>query len=200
MQRKTSLEKRVRKEKLRTGTAIMDKKISNTIKEVNKQSKKRVLVALKPPLKTYDQECYEDMFTFVTTPISPEYLTKCAIEWVNMTYNNDDILFMNEYRMQKGIPQTTWEDWVNRSSKLKSAQSFVREIIAMRREKGGLLNKYNSAMVMKIQCVYSKEWKETEEWRSSLAAKNDTHQTQPIQVILENYPNSPLVPPKKTEE
>ena len=200
MLRKTTLEKSIAKEKKRSANAIMGKKITNSIKEVNKQSKKGGMVKLKEPLRTYHQEIYEDMFSFVTTPISDDYLKKCAREWIDVTKNNEEVLLTYEYRVQKEIPETTWSRWIKRSPELQFAQDLVRDIIAIRREKGGLLNKYNTVMVTKVQSHYSDAWKSTEEWRSSLSAKNESSNIQPIQVVLEAYPNSPLVPAKKMVE
>lgn len=197
MQRKSTLEKKTKKEKYRSGNAVMDKKISNSIKTVHKLSKKGGTTSLKEPIKTYDEEMYQDMFTFVTTPISAEYLKKCAREWIDVTRDNEDILFIHEYRVHKEIPEKTWERWIDRSPELQNARTLVRDIIAMRREKGAIQNKYNGAVITKVQCVYSKEWKETEEWRASLSAKHEESKVAPIQVILERYPDSPLVPMKK---
>jgi hypothetical protein len=200
MLRKTTLQKSITKEKKRSANAIMGKKISNSIKEVNKQSKRVGTVTLKEPLKTYQEEIYTNPYTLITTPVSQDYLKRLAREWINMTRDNEDVLFIHEYRVQKEILEITWQRWMNKCPELKEAYTVVKEIIAMRREKGALQNKLNGNIVAKIQCVYSKEWKETEEWRSSLSAKNESSNVQPIQVILESYPSSPLVPVKKTVE
>ncbi len=196
MERRTTLQKKQRTEKLRTGSAVVNKKINNSIKLVNKQSKMRTPVETKKPIMPFEQEYYLNMYSWIQIPISLEYVKKCAAEWVEMARDNE-VLLMDEYPVQKGIPTTTWYEWIGRCPELKSAQTQVKEMIAIRRERGAMQNKYNSGMVMRMQHYYKREWKEAEEWRSSLSAKNEAVAQQPIQVILERYPDSPLVPMKK---
>ncbi len=194
---KSTQEKKIAKVKKQSASAVMDQKTSNSITLVNKQVSSRTNP--KKELKTYHQEVYLDMYSFTMQPVSAEYKRKCALEWIEMT-RDTEVLLMSEYFIQKGIPKSTWDEWVKKDPDLKEAQSIVRAMIAVRRERGGLKNQYSSNLVTRMQHRYDPDWKEAEEWRSSLSAKNEGNGNQPIQVILERYPDSPLVPPKKTEQ
>lgn len=167
----------------------------NNSTKIAKQSKSAT------PIKTFTQEYYQDMYTFQTMPIPMHYFDKLAEEWVDYVKNNEDVLFMAEYHVKKGVSKTTFEEWVQRSPNLQAARAFVKEIISMRREKGALLRRYDPATVFKMQHTYDAAWKEMEEWRASLKEKSENQGSGNITVVMERFPNSPLVPHKrKTEE
>jgi hypothetical protein len=150
----------------------------------------------RPPLKTFEEEFYMDMYTFKMCPVPADYKKKCATEWVVMA-RDEEVLFLDEYRIKKGIPKTTFDRWIASCVELQEAKEFVRDIIAMRREEGALKNKYNVGMVMRIQHMYCDNWKKSEEWRAALRTKQEgVSNPQRIQVVLEPYPDSPLVPSK----
>jgi hypothetical protein len=131
---------------------------------------------------------------------SLESLKQWASDWIVSTKENEEILFPNQFRMRRGISIKTWNLWLRESVDLKEAEKEVLEIIAVRRELGAIENKYNAHIIGRSMPIYSKDWKELEEWRSTLNKKNEAAEsTQRIQVILEQYPNSSLVPEKKKE-
>ena len=192
MSQKSSLEKRVSKVKRQSARAVINQKTSNSIIAVNKQTK------IQTPLKSYHEEYYVDLFSGAKKPVSDEYLSKCAAEWLNMV-REEEVLLMTEYHVRKGIHPATWSNWMERSQELRDARDLVRCMIAIRRERGGLKNQYSAQWGLKQQYVYDPEWKESEEWRAKLAPKTE-NMMQPIQVILETFPSSPLVPVKKQRE
>jgi len=170
----------------------MNQKTSNSIIAVNKAPKMKV------PIKSYHEEYYVDLFSGAKKPVSEEYISKCAAEWLQMV-REEEVLLMNEYHVRKGIHPATWDQWVNRSKELRDARDLVRCMIAIRRERGGLKNQYSAQWGLKQHHVYDPEWKESEEWRARLAPKSESI-TQPIQVVLEKFPDSPLVPVKRQIE
>lgn len=170
----------------------MNQKTSNSIIAVNKAPKTKI------ELKTYHEEYFVDLFSGAKIPVTDEYISKCAAEWLQVV-REEEILLMTEYHVRKGIHPQTWSQWLNRSQELRDARDLVRCMIAIRRERGGLKNQYSAQWGLKQQHVYDKEWKESEEWRATLTPKAENG-TQPIQVILERFPDSPVVPVKKQIE
>jgi len=193
MVNKSSLEKKITKIKKQSARAVMNQKTANSITLVNKQTKSGM--DPKEPMKTYHQEYFVDLFSGAKIPVTDEYLKKCATEWLQLV-REEEVLLMSTYRLRKAIPNQTWDTWIQRCPELQAARDLVRDMIAERRECGGLKNIYSAQWGLKQQHVYDKEWKESEEWRANLASKV-ANSTQPIQVILENFPSSPLVPIKK---
>lgn len=196
MEPKSNLQKKLSKIKKQSARAVMNQKTSNSIIAVNKEPK--VDVNEEKPIKSYHEEYFVDLFSCAKIPVSDEYIQKCATEWLHMV-RDEEVLRMDSYMARKGIPNKTWERWIERSPELREAREMVRTLIAIRREEGGLKNKYSAQWGLKMQHFYDKDWKEGEEWRAKLVPK-DTISTQPIQVILEKFPDSALVPVKKQTE
>ncbi len=181
----------------------MEKKTKTPVKKgvkVNNTTKPNNATKETPKIKTFVQEFYTDIYTFQTMPIPNHYFDKVAEEWVNYVKNNDDVLFMGEYRIKKGVAKTTFEEWTQRSANMQIARAFVKEIIAMRREKGALLRKYDASTVFKMQYKYDADWKEMEEWRASMKERVEGASGSNITVVMERFPNSPLVPEKRKIE
>lgn len=168
--------------------------------KVNTSTKKDKVVKEPIKIKTFTQEFYTDIYTFQTMPIPEHYFDHIAAEWIDYVKNTDDVLFMGEYRIKKGISRTTFEEWTQRSPNMQIARAFVKEIIAMRREKGALMRKYDAGTVFKMQYKYDSDWKEMEEWRASLKEKVEGPSGSNITVVMERFPNSPLVPEKRKIE
>ena len=182
--------------KKQSASAVMKQKSSNSIIAVNKQPKSGM--DSKETMKTYHQEYFVDLFSGAKIPVTDEYLKKCATEWLGLV-QDEEILMMSTYRLRKRIPNQTWDTWIQRCPELKAARDLVRDMIAERRECGGLKFKYSAPLIMRMQHLYDQDWKESEVWRASLAPKSESI-TQPIQVVLERFPDSPLVPVKKQAE
>lgn len=176
------------------------KKRSRKALTVNNSTKRAKQSKETTQIKTYTQEFYQDMYSFQTMPIPEHYFDKLAEEWVDYVKNNDDVLFMGEYHIKKGVAKSTFEEWVQRNPNLQRARAFVREIISMRREKGALTRKYDPTTVFKMQHTYDNAWKEMEEWRASLKEKVENQGSGSITVVMERFPNSPLVPEKRKIE
>lgn len=151
----------------------------------------------KPVIKTVEEEYYKDMFSF-TRKISDEYLEKLALEWVDVSLKDNDMLCLEEFHIAKGIQAKTMSRWMQRCVQLQEAHDHVLSILGARREKGALTRKYDSSMVLKSMAMYNVKWKEIEEWRSALSAKVAAAGGG-IQVVeIEKFQDSPLVPHKKT--
>jgi hypothetical protein len=196
MDRKSPLQKKISKIKKQSARAVMNQKTSNSIIAVNKAP--RSDTKPKETLKSYHQEYFIDLFSGAKIPVTNEYIKKCAAEWLQLV-RDEEILMMSTYRLRKAIPRPTWDKWLERCPELKEARDLVRDMIAERRECGGLKFKYSAPLIMKMQHLYDPEWKESEEWRAKLAPKAENN-AQPIQVVLERFPDSPLVPVKKQAE
>jgi hypothetical protein len=192
---KSPLEKKKFDLKKRSASAIMKQRISNSITFV-KKAPKMDTKNVKNPLGNVERECYLNVNTFTMIPMVDDYFKKLAIEWIDLA-KNTEMLLMNEFHIQKGFSRAGFDKWIARSSELQEAQSIVRSIIGVRRERGGLKNEYNTNLVAKMQHNYDQDWKNSEEWRANLAVKHQISTQQPITVVLEAFPSSSLVPVKK---
>ncbi len=168
--------------------------------KVNTSTKRPEVAKKISTIKTFQQEYYTDMYTFQMKPIPEGYFVRIAEEWIDYVKNTPDVLLMSEYRIEKGISQDTFEDWVRKSPTLKEARDFVRGILALRREKGAIARKYDAGMICKVQHLYDIDWKQSEEWRASMKEKIEGPSGSNITVVMERFPNSPLVPEKRKRE
>lgn len=170
-------------------------KKTNKTNTITKQKAK----TCQPPIRTFKQEYYLDLFSFKMHPVSNDYLIKFALEWVNWVCNNEDVLTVNEYFICKGVHARTVWNWKQRCAELKEAHAFVLQVLGTRREKGALTRKYDSNMVRLTMSLYDSKWKELEEWQAQLRTK-ETQAINGIRVVeIERFPNSDLVPLRKIE-
>lgn len=177
----------------------MEKKRKKAVK-VNTSIKKDKVTNVAKPIKTMEEEFYRDMWSFQVMPVPPSYMEHLAQEWVHYVKNNPDVLLMSQYHEEKGISVSQWDRWVNKNPTLQEAREFVKRMIATRRELGGLMKKYDTGMICKVQQNYDKSWRESEEWRASLREKVEGSASGNITVVMERFPNSPLVPEKRKIE
>ncbi len=170
------------------------------------KTRKHSTVGKKPTIiagvevKTFEQEYFMDMFTLKMKPVSYDYKLKFALEWVNVAMADEDMLTLEEFYILKGIDPRTVERWLKTCPELQQAHDFVMCILGVRREKGGLNHKYDSAIVRTSMAIYSVRWKDIEEWRNAMKEKIAGSGSGTIRVVeLERFADSPLVPHKKVE-
>lgn len=142
------------------------KKITNTTTAKKKKSN-----PVRDAVKTFEEEFYRDMFSFKMVPIVNGYLEKIALEWVEVTLKDETILTLDDYYFLKGLQEFSVNRWMKRCIELKEAHDYAKAIIANRREKGAIINKYNSNTILRCMPLYSEKWKDLEEWRATLSAK-----------------------------
>ena len=148
-------------------------------------------------IKTFEEEYYRDMFTMKLQPVSVDYLLKFALEWVEWVMANDWVITLTAYINTKGVHKNTVDRWIVRCPELKEASDFVRQIIAERRDFGAATRKYSDSWIKHTHPLYDPEFKQLEEWRSSMKEKIAGAGGGKIVVEMSKSPNSDLVPERK---
>jgi hypothetical protein len=142
---------------------------------------------------------YRNMYTYTQMPISKDIIEKLALEYVNFTLSNPKVLKPSEFYTHKGMLRQSFENLRGNHPVLEEAHEFVKMIIGDRRETGALEKRLDAGIVSFTMPLYDKDWKELNEWRSKLKDPDQASNETKI-VVLEKYPDSPLVPKKKEEK
>jgi hypothetical protein len=78
---------------------------------------------------------------------------------------------------------------------MREAISIARQIICNRRERLGLMNKFNSSIVMGTYALYDPEYRA---YRKEISQKEGQGESKVI-VVLDKYPETETVPEKRDE-
>lgn len=142
-----------------------------------------------------------DFNEFKQRPVSEQWLAELSKRLVFWAKDNDDALILNEFFLKEGIGKSTVANWKKQSKLFKNSYDFAKQIIGTRREIGALNKKFDTNVVMFTMPMYSKSWKELEEWRSSLKVKElEKAGKQTITVVMEKVQSTEFVPKKKQEK
>lgn len=139
---------------------------------------------------------YFDLQSCKMKPISQNFidlLVERLITWADTT---EDALVFEEFFMLTKINSSDYYGWLPKHENLKMAHDYAKQVIGIRREKGGLKRKLDPGMIASSMPMYSKSWKELAEWRAKLKEESQ-NQGNNITVVLEKIPDSKLVPEKK---
>lgn len=136
-------------------------------------------------IKQHWTDSYQDVFTFKEKPVSEIYLMKLAHEMVKWARENEDALVLADFFNNKGIHRSDIQRWVGKHLFFKNAYEMTKSIIGSRREKGALLRKYDSTIVMRTMSIYDPEWKELELWRAKL--KEDQINNEPKVIVIKEF-------------
>ena len=115
-----------------------------------------------------------------------ERLSKELVAWAK---DDDDALILSEFYLLKGIPSASFYDMCGKYECLMAAKKVALRLIGIRREKGAIKNKFNSAMILRMQPAYDKEWYEVEERRAAISAKSKATEDKDIKytIVVDNY-------------
>ena len=125
-------------------------------------------------------EDYLDLFTFKMKPITEAFTHRFAAELIEWS-RQDDVLILKEFYLDRGIPRNTFYDWVNKYEVIKHAYNTAKERIGARREKGGMMRKFESSIISNSMPIYDADWKELLEWKAKM--RNDT-QDNTVKVVV----------------
>lgn len=116
---------------------------------------------------------------------------------------------IEEFLFEKGIPDSTYYDWLKRRPDLKKAHDAAVVYLGVLRESGALYGDMDRATVHKVQHEYSTTWKRALEYIARLNQATGNNMTAADALIaaidacakgVEKVPSSGLVPPKKATE
>jgi hypothetical protein len=141
---------------------------------------------------------YRDMKSFRMLPMSERGIERIATELIDWATNNEDALKMTQFYTKHGLNSHTIDRWCERVPFFREAIEHAKKIIGDRREIGALKKKYSESIVSASMAFYDPEWKALLEWRAKLA-RNEEDSSGVKFVVLEKFPDSPLVAEKKKE-
>lgn len=141
----------------------------------------------------YNRTHWQSFFEYSIKPPSAEYLKARAAQLLEWVKNVPDAVSIEEFLSEANVPQTTWYGWLKKSPELAAAHDYAKTTIGARRERKGLEGTYNSFLVGKSSAQYLKRYEDAED-RDAQKGKGLAQAL--IKVVTHNYPDSPLVPDK----
>ena len=151
---------------------------------------------VKPKKLNYDITFSLDIKTMRQRPISKAFIEQLAaklIQWVS----NEKQVIIDEFLQEIGFSAETFGEFRKRCPKLEEAYQYAKMCIGNKREKCGLYNKMNAAMVMKSMPSYSKRWGKLMEWHAGLTTKSEDSESKETIVVIEKYPETKVVIKRK---
>jgi hypothetical protein len=137
----------------------------------------------KPEITVTD--VYLDLFTLQQKPISQAFIERLSGELLEWAAKNKDALTVKEFVLNKGIQWRTFMRWTQSREPLKSVYEDVKLLIANRREKGMLKREYDTKCGMHMQYLWDDDWKQADEYHSSLRKKEQSEKQQgPVNVYM----------------
>ena len=143
---------------------------------------------------------YNDIFAPRQIPISLVELERIGLEMVEWALKDPDAYKISQFFHLKGISKDSMPRWRKRSKRFNELYEEALAIIGNRREIGGLKRQLDGGMVALSMPMYDPEWKAQVEWRKTLDKKNEEKQPTTQVVIVDRFPDSPLVPTKSEEK
>lgn len=132
-------------------------------------------------------------------PVSDKYLDDLAIRLRDWALYNEEAFKLSQFILEEGVWEGNFFKWLERNENLREAHKDALTAIGNRREIGALKKKLDSSLTTLTMPMYDPEWKKFIEWKSSLTQANKEEGGTKI-VVIEKFPESPLVPAKKDVE
>ena len=131
------------------------------------------------------------------SPKPDKYLQELADRLVLWASDDEDAIVLTEFMGKNRIAPKVFYQWCNRYEPLLEALNFAKIMIGTRREKMGLQRKLDSAFVEKTMPLYNTEYKA---WRLELMQKvGENQKPTEIKVIMQQFPSTPDVPERKSD-
>lgn len=144
-------------------------------------------------------EEYLDCFTFKMQPVTEMFLKRIAKELLEWAQNDKKALRLSQFYNSKKIPRKTFEGWY-KYDYFKEAKDMALLFIADRREIGTLEKRYEAGTNNFMMPEYDPSWKSMVQWRQELRNQAQGKNTGSVNVYLEQYPSSDMVPERKKTE
>lgn len=146
-------------------------------------------------------DLYRDLFTFREQPIMKASIDRLMEEALKEAVDNPNMLTVTQYFRKKGVAESTLRSWRKKYPDVHERYQELKSAVADNREVGGLTNKLNPAMVTYSMPLYSKQWQALMERKAELKKQAKEENQQGLKVIvMEKFPESPLVPSKVPRE
>lgn len=170
------------------GNIDSDRTIPQSTVPIEKKSKVEVLE------EYYN---YDSMRLIPITQGSLERLMENGRKWAR---EEEDAIKLSQFTDLNGIPLRTWQRWREAHKVVDEGTRDILMILGNKRELGLLKRKFEPGSTIFMMPHYDEDWKDMCKWRASLKPKEEGGKGGETFVVIEKYPNSPLVPEKKDEE
>jgi len=108
----------------------------------------------------------------------------------------DEAISLGGFCEISGLPKARLYEAAQRHEGMRKAIDIARQIICNRRERMGLMNKFNSSIVMGTYALYDPEYRA---YRKEIAQKEGQGEGK-IVVVLDKYPETETVPEKRSHD
>lgn len=108
----------------------------------------------------------------------------------------DEAISLGGFCEISGMPKARMYEAAQRHEGMREAMAVARQIICNRRERLGLMNKFNSSIVMGTYALYDPEYRA---YRKELSQKEGQGESKVI-VVLDKYPETEVVPDKEPQQ
>lgn len=132
--------------------------------------------------------------------VKEEELKALSDHLVCWAEKDESAISISQFAAKNGIPPSYFYRWASFSADLAAGIEIAKELIAARREYLGLSFKFHAGLVQAGMPIYSKDWRDLEEWRSALKQKEGASQpgANIFNVTVQKYAETDVVPQKPT--
>lgn len=141
---------------------------------------------------------YPDLFFLREHPM-PEAIIRRIIDEMIEFAERPTTLTAKQFWNEKKINSRYYHLWKEKHPDLEQAYNYLLAKIAERRDLGAITRQYDGNYIKDSQPIYDPEYKALLEWKASLAKKEEGAGQGNITVVLEQFPESRLVPKKKAD-
>jgi hypothetical protein len=149
--------------------------------------------------KTMQLDTFINYKTMLQEPLTTTNLERLCRDLTAWAMGDENALKVTQFLEGRGINQRTWTRWVAKYEILAEANDFAMMCIGTRREIGLITRKLDSQSTTVSMLLYDPQWRDIFAMKAKLMAQEGLQSGQRI-VVLEKFPNSDLVPIRKTEE
>lgn len=174
--------------------------------KTNKHTTKKKDIAKKQcvPKRDWDgpkwAEAYAHCFGLIYKPVTEAFINAFFEDMFKYITEDESILQIEAYYLKKGISIQTYLDWLKKFPQAKKINELCVNIVGARRELGAMKNELNAKFVSVNLYNYLPQYKEAEEWRSSLKEKETEKLANALKIVeIPAFGSSDLVP-KKTNK
>jgi hypothetical protein len=145
---------------------------------------------------------YPDLFFFREEPTPYALIERLMQEWRTEWLPKPRSLRIRQFFNEKGISSKYLYQWVEKYPEVKETYDFVLDALADKRDIGATLKdgELNGEQVRHTFWRYEQGEKDFIAWKAGLTKKEEGAGQGNIMVVLEQFPESRLVPKKKVDE
>lgn len=118
-------------------------------------------------------------------PATDAMLERFADDQLEYYNTNPDVYNMEKYRITRGVPKSTYFDWLKRNAYLKAKHDFCLEIIALRRKER--VTDHDPKFLTHTLHTYDEKHDRANKYKAALRDYENESKSQSIRVVFEDY-------------